>query len=169
MAFTENQNKALAILPKITGPLSFLGSASIIYEIASDKRKWSRPYHRLLFSMCVFDAFSSIALALSTWPIPEGSPVYAASGNTATCSAQAFFIQANIASPIYNFMLSVYFLLVIKHNRNERHVRDRVEPIMQGITIVFALGTSVVCLAMGLFNDSSLWCWINAAPKVSAA
>ena len=166
MASTLNQSKALAIIPKVTGPISFIGSVSVVYEIASDRRKWNRPYHRLLFSMCVFDAFSSIALALSTWPIPEGGPVYS-SGTVATCSAQAFFIQANIASPIYNFMLSVYFLLVIKHSASERHIQNRAEPIMQAITMIFALGTAFISLGMGLFNDSSLWCWINASPKVS--
>jgi len=36
---------------------------------------------------------------------------------------------------------------------------------MQGLTITFALSTSFVCLALGMFNDSSLWCWINALPK----
>lgn len=166
MGFTETQNKVIAILPKFTGPISFLGSAWIIYEILCDRRKWNRPYHRLLFMMCVFDAFSSIALGLSTWPIPEGALVFAASGTVQTCSAQAFFIQANIASPIYNFMLSVYFLLVIKHSLPEGRMRNRVEPIMQAVTIIFAVGTAVVSLGMGLFNDSSLWCWINAAPKV---
>ena len=98
-------------------------------------KKLSKPYYRLLFAMCIFDTFSSIALGLSTWPIPAGSTgVYAPLGNVQTCSAQAvsmymcivlmcelwcikliylffcwvcqFFIQANIASPIYNFMLS---------------------------------------------------------------
>ena len=36
---------------------------------------------------------------------------------------------------------------------------------MQGFTLTFALGTASIALGMGLLNDSSLWCWINALPK----
>ena len=45
---------------------------------------------------------------MSTWPIPkENVDVYDPRGTVQTCSAQGFFIQANIASPIYNFCLSI--------------------------------------------------------------
>ncbi len=107
MGWNEEQSAILSIIPHVTGLFSFVGSSSIIFMILNDRRnKLSKPYYRLLFAMCIFDAFSSIALGLSTWPIPVGSKVYTPLGNVKTCSAQAFFIQANIASPIYNFMLS---------------------------------------------------------------
>lgn len=108
MGWTEQQSKILSIIPHVTGLFSFVGSSSIIIMILHDRyKKLCKPYYRLLFAMCIFDIFSSVALGLSTWPIPVGSAgVYAPLGNTQTCSAQAFFIQANIASPLYNFMLS---------------------------------------------------------------
>lgn len=166
MVFTEAQTKTLSIIPHVTGPFSFGGSSWILYEVISDRSKWSKPYHRLLFSMAFFDALSSIALGLSTWPIPRGSPgVYAPLGTQQTCSAQAFFIQANIASPLYNFCLSVYYLCLVKYSISETRIRQRIEPWMQGLNIAFALGTSFVCLGLGMLNDSSLWCWINALPK----
>lgn len=116
--------------------------------------------------MCLFDVFSSIALGLSTWPIPTGTPgVYAPLGTTETCSAQAFFINANIASPLYNFCLSLYYLLLVKYGVSESRIRHRIEPIMHWSTVLFALGTSFVCLGLQLFNESSLWCWINAIPS----
>lgn len=166
MAFTDGQTKVLSIIPHVTGPFSLAGSSWILYEVLRDRTKWSKPYHRILFCMCLFDAFSSIALGLSTWPIPAGSPgVYAPLGTTGTCSAQAFFIHANIAGPLYNFCLSAYYLLLVKYGVSESRISRRIEPIMHWSTIVFALGTSFVCLGLGMFNDSSLWCWINAAPK----
>ena len=102
MGWTEQQSKILSIIPHVTGLFSFVGSSSIIIMILHDRyKKLCKPYYRLLFAMCIFDIFSSVALGLSTWPIPVGSAgVYAPLGNTQTCSAQAFFIQANIASPL---------------------------------------------------------------------
>eukprot|EP00577_Skeletonema_sp_RCC1716_P011571 CAMPEP_0113406384 /NCGR_PEP_ID=MMETSP0013_2-20120614/19480_1 /TAXON_ID=2843 ORGANISM="Skeletonema costatum, Strain 1716" /NCGR_SAMPLE_ID=MMETSP0013_2 /ASSEMBLY_ACC=CAM_ASM_000158 /LENGTH=421 /DNA_ID=CAMNT_0000292221 /DNA_START=80 /DNA_END=1345 /DNA_ORIENTATION=+ /assembly_acc=CAM_ASM_000158 len=167
MGWTAEQSKILSIIPHFTGAFSFIGSSSIIIMILRDRRKkLSKPYYRLLFAMCVFDIFASVALGLSTWPIPEGSPgVYDPKGTVGTCSAQAFFIQANIASPVYNFMLSVYFLLRVKYGMNENQIGRRAEPIMHVITVIFGLGTSFLCLGLSLFNDSTLWCWVNASPK----
>ena len=166
MGFTYEQTRILSIIPHVTAPFSIAGSAWIMYEVIKDKNKWKRPYHRLLFAMCVFDVLSSVALGLSTWPIPRDSTgVYSPMGTTGTCSAQAFFIHANIASPIYNFMLSLYYLLLVRYNIPESQMAKRIEPIMHGVTISFALGTAFVSLGLGLFTDSSLWCWINASPK----
>eukprot|EP00571_Detonula_confervacea_P004530 CAMPEP_0172327360 /NCGR_PEP_ID=MMETSP1058-20130122/59343_1 /TAXON_ID=83371 /ORGANISM="Detonula confervacea, Strain CCMP 353" /LENGTH=387 /DNA_ID=CAMNT_0013044389 /DNA_START=120 /DNA_END=1283 /DNA_ORIENTATION=+ len=135
-------------------------------SVLRDRTKWTKPYYRLLFAMCTFDAFSSLALGLSTWPIPKGSAgVYAPLGTVRTCEAQAFFIQANIASPLYNFMLSLYFLLQVRYGMSEKQIGKRAEPVMHAITIVFGLGSSFLCIALGLFNDSTLWCWINSSPK----
>ena len=166
MAFTYAQKKALSIIPHVTGPFSFVGSVCIIVEVIRDRSRWNKPYHRLLFAMAFFDALSSVALGLSTWPIPAGSEgVYAPLGTQGTCSAQAFFIQANIASPMYNFCLSLYYLLLVKYSMSEAQIQQRIEPWMHGCTIIFGLGTSVVCLGLGMFNNSNLWCWINALPR----
>jgi len=109
---------------------------------------------------------SSISLGLSTWPIPQGTEgVHAPSGTVGTCTAQGFFIQANIASPLYNFCLSLYYLFLVKYAIPEEKIRHHYEPWMHGCTIVFSVGTAIVCLSLEMFNDSSLWCWINALPK----
>ena len=166
VTFTETQKKVLSIIPHISGPISFIGSSWILYEVLSDRTKWSKPYHRLLFSMAFFDAISSVAFSFSTIPIPKGSPdVYSPLGTQGTCSAQAFFIQAGIASPLFNFSLSLYYLFLVKYAVPESRIRQRIEPWMQRITVSFAFGSCFVCLGLGMFNDSSLWCWINALPK----
>ena len=116
--------------------------------------------------MAFFDAISSVAFSFSTIPIPKGSPdVYSPLGTQGTCTAQAFFIQAGIASPLFNFSLSLYYLFLVKYAIPESRIRQRIEPWMQRITVSFAFGTCFVCLGLGMFNDSSLWCWINALPK----
>lgn len=116
--------------------------------------------------MSIVDAFASVASGLSTWPIPKGSPgVYATLGSVGTCEAQAFFLQASIAGPLYYFMISVSFLLRVRYGMSEKQVGKRAEPVMHAIAIVFGLGSSFLCIALGLFNDSTLWCWINSSPK----
>mmetsp|Transcript_5412 Transcript_5412/g.9871 ORF Transcript_5412/g.9871 Transcript_5412/m.9871 type:complete len:175 (-) Transcript_5412:200-724(-) len=71
------QSKILSEIPHITSLFSLFGSSYIIITILKDrKKKWTKPYYRLLFAMCVFDVFSSAALGLSTWSIPAGSKVY---------------------------------------------------------------------------------------------
>ena len=157
MGFTFEQSRILSIIPHVVGPFSFFGSGYIMVSVLRDRTKWTKPYHRLLFAMCTFDVFSSLALGLSTWPIPKGSDgVYAPLGTVGTCEAQAFFIQANIASPLYNFMLSLYFLLQVRYGMSEKQIGKYAEPVMHAITIVFGLGSSFLCIALGLFNDSTL-------------
>ena len=82
-----SQKQALAIIPKLTGPLSILGSCSILYDILSDKkRKLKRPYFRIMLVLSFVDIITSFSTFLSTWPIPQGTEgvVYAA-GTTETC------------------------------------------------------------------------------------
>ena len=73
---SDAQRKALAVIPHATGPLSLLGSLSIIYDIlfCDRQRKLSRPYYRFILGMSCADAITSLWLSLSTWPIPEGTP-----------------------------------------------------------------------------------------------
>jgi len=85
------ESKALAIIPHVTGTLSVLGSCWILYDVWTRlKRKKSiTTYHRILMGMSVYDAVCSFSLGLSTWPMPIGTEgVYAAVGNTQTCTAQ---------------------------------------------------------------------------------
>ena len=52
----------------------------------------------------------------------------------------------------------------VRYGMNEKQIGRKAEPIMHAITILFALTTSFICLGLNMFNDSSLWCWINASP-----
>ena len=57
------------------------------------------------------------------------------------------------------------FLLRVKYGMSEKEIGRRAEPMMHIITTLFGLGTSFLCLGLNLFNDSTLWCWVNASPK----
>lgn len=163
-SLTEGQSKALVLIPKFSAPLSILGSSCILYQIYKDKKSWSKPGQRLLFAMSLNDVVSSFWLFLSTWPVPEESGRWMASGNMATCRAQGFFGQINIISPIYNGMIAIVYLLKIRYSYTDEKICQSVEPIMHIVAILFALGTASTILALDMFHDSGLWCWINATP-----
>ena len=109
--------------------------------------------NRLLLPMSVFDIIGSIGWAFSTTPIPRGSNCsYGAVGNEATCVTQGFMITLGFIVPMYNAMLCIYYLLVVKYN-----VRDEViakyEPLMHLICICPALSATIVAATNDLFNN----------------
>eukprot|EP00980_Cylindrotheca_fusiformis_P013177 scaffold3348_cov74-Cylindrotheca_fusiformis.AAC.3 len=165
MGWSRNQLMLLAILPKISSVLSLLGSGWVIIEVVTEGRKIENPYHRLILAMSVYDVLESVWNFGSSWPIPEGSPdVIWAVGNTATCTAQGFFLTLSVAVPIYNAMLSFYYVLVINYRYTNIMLRKRVEPIMHLIAFVWAFGTGLYSAFADLFNNANLWCWIAPLP-----
>lgn len=162
---SKDQRIALAIIPKFSSVFSLFGSIWIIVEVATEKTKRQVPYHRLLLAMSVYDVLESIWNFFSTWPIPEGSPhVIWAYGNTASCNAQGFFLTLSSAVPLYNAMLSLYYVLVIKYNYTDRRLRSFVEPAMHTFCFLWAFVTAVYSVAAGLINNADLWCWIAPLP-----
>ena len=159
--------KWLAITPKPFALFSILGSVCIMkYVRSSDKRRESI-YHRLLLGLSVYDFVGSAAILVGTWAIPrDTSGVYMASGTQGTCSAQGFFVQMGIGTPLYNASLSLYYFLVIMLGWNERKMR-KIEVWLHAVPNVITIGTSIAGATilnteghMGLYHNSNLWCWI---------
>ncbi|CAJ1954854.1 unnamed protein product [Cylindrotheca closterium] len=165
MALSRQQRVWLAILPKISSVFSLFGSLWIIIEVTTEGRKIQNPYHRLLLAMSIYDTLESFWNFGSTWPIVEGSPdIIWAMGNVSTCEAQGFFLTLSVAVPIYNAMLSIYYILVINYRYTNTQLRRRVEPIMHLIAFFWSFGTASYSAATGLFNNANLWCWIAPLP-----
>lgn len=154
--WSEEQKQLLSVIPHVTGALSILGSAFIIYDVASDRKKWTSPYHRLLFAMGVVDFVSSFATSLSTIPMPAESGDFSY-GNDATCALQGFFVHFNIASPLYNLMLSVYFLLTVSFKWSKEDVKKKIEIYLHGVPIAWSFVTAFIVLGQRGFHNSSLW------------
>ena len=163
MALSVGQQRALALLPKITGFSSVVFSTLTSYTILRDEKKRSKVYHRLILGMCCADISSSLWLALSTWPIPRETGILWAVGSTTSCTFQGFFTQFGISSPIYNVSLSVYYVLTVRHSYREDQLR-RWEPFFHVLPLLWAFGTAVAGLFLKIFNSANLWCWIGAYP-----
>lgn len=164
MVFSLAQQKALAIIPKITGGVSCIGSAIIILVVARDKNRRSATYHRLIMSASVIDLVCSFWLALSTWPYPRESGRLWAVGTTQTCTAEGFFLTFTLSSAAYNASLSIYYVLTIIHGWKPEKVFC-IEPYLHGIPIILGLGIAVVGLGLNLYNPSLLWCFIASFPQ----
>jgi hypothetical protein len=62
-----------------------------------------------------------------------------------------------------NACLSVYYLLVVRYGVAETTL-VYVEPLFHLIPITFGISTSVAGLALDLFNNANVWCWIAPLP-----
>lgn len=170
-SWNYTQKAVLAVIPKITSILSLLGSSWIMVEVLTDvselpRPKRQHPYHRLLFAMSMYDVLESVWNFASTWAIPRGTDgVVWALGTTATCSAQGFFLTLGVAVPLYNAMLSLYYVLVINYRYSDATLRKWVEPTMHGVAGGWAFFTALYAACTGLLNNANLWCWISPLPQ----
>lgn len=173
LAITDYRDQVvIAILPKFSAFSSLCCSFWIVLEVLFDEdskrgvRKGENVYNRLLMGMSVYDIFYSVWNFASTWPVPRGTPdVFQPIGTQRTCVAQGYFLQiAGLGVPLYNAMLSAYYLLVIRYNISERTLRTRVEPAMHISVFVLSFGTAMVGLCLDLYNFATLWCWIAEYP-----
>jgi hypothetical protein len=114
--------------------------------------------------MSSFDILGSSALFSSTWPIPAGSGKLYASGTTATCNVQGFGAQIHVGTPLYNCSLSFYYLLVVGFAFSDAQIK-RAEVLMHVVPLGCALTTAIVSVALRLYNDATLWCWISSLPE----
>jgi hypothetical protein len=163
MPLLTSQEKVLAILPKISGWASAFFSTFTFVIVFRDRSKRQKVYHRLVLGMACADISSSLWLSLSTWPIPRETGILWAVGTTQSCTAQGFFTQLGISSPLYNVSLSLYYVLAVRFNWKEERLR-KVEPILHLGPWLWALGTSTAGVPLQIFNSANLWCWIADYP-----
>ena len=82
--YTSSTLKAFAIIPKVGGSLSIIGSCLILCDVG---RKWQNV--PLATEVVAHITVANLFIAfwecfLSTWMVPRGSPAYMARGNVAT-------------------------------------------------------------------------------------
>ena len=178
---------ALAVLPKISSLFSLFGSTWIVIEVMTHqvtntnviggggaatgssfryRPKRKHPYHRMLLAMSIYDILESVWNFTSTWPMAKDDPIPAiwSVGNTYTCSTQGFFLTLSVAVPIYNALLGVFYMLVIKYQYSDVTLSKWVEPTMHCIAATWAFGTALSSGFMKLYNNANLWCWIAPYP-----
>ena len=166
MGNADSQFVALAIVPKITASISIPCQLWIIKQVIVDHREnRGKATSRALFGMGCVDVCATFGWFLSTWAAPKGTPgVPFASGTTGTCSFQGFLLQLAIGAPMYNCLLSLFYLLTIRYGWSEKRLR-KIEPLLNAAILLFAVGTSIVLLPLGLYNHIGAVCWVMGLPQ----
>jgi hypothetical protein len=175
------KRKAVALIPKITGLLSLLGSSYIIIDIVVRNRgnkMFQTTFHRLLIGLSVADLFSSLAYFLSHWMFPAQVPVGTdpewyhvlfpyATGNQATCTTQGFLLQlGQLASILFTAFISIQFVLKVRYRWTASQMR-RAEYVFFAFGILIPLATSIWLSWIGAMNTTAGGiCWIDVYPYV---
>lgn len=96
------QEIAITASPVLAGFVSFLSSATIAAMIYRSKTRLTKPYRRIVFIMCIYDMFHSIASMSSSFLSPQDSSRLWSFGNEYTCSVQGFLTQVSGSRGIHD-------------------------------------------------------------------
>lgn len=123
-----------------------------------------------MFGMSCTDIVSSVAVGLSTLPLPVDIPwgpmVGTRLGNTATCEAQGFCYVFGFASMFaYNAMLGFYNTCAIAFRMEEETIRRRVEPFIHAFPLICGLVLAVLPLPLELYNPTTWDAWCSIASQ----
>ncbi len=133
------------ILPTTSASISFVFSILVISFI-SRSQDLSNSYHRIMLFMSSWDVVSSLAIALTTVPMPSDvHDVYpfanGAFGSTSTCTIQGFAIVWGAIYTVWsNVALNIYYVCTIRFGMSNKTLNRRILPLMLGI------GTIQVCI-----------------------
>ena len=153
------------ITSRVTGGLSALSSLLIIVIILRSPTKLTTIYHRIIFGMSCVDILASIAIGLTTLPMPQDldyvigtdtdSWVGSRLGNAQTCSAQGFvFVFGLISMVSYNGSLWIYYTCAIAFRLKEKSIVKYIEPVLHIIPLSMGLGWAIPPIIYGLYNPT---------------
>lgn len=160
-------SKSLAILPKIGGTFSIVGSSLLLRDIG---RKWEKVplttevmAHITIANLC----YAFWNCFLSTWMVPKGSPAVFATGNTATCNVQGFIATTMfiILEMSYTILSVLYWIVVAYGWTEQKTQRLKIRFFFLGLPIIVAVGISTSLLFLRMFNfDGAYSCGIEEYP-----
>jgi hypothetical protein len=153
----------ISIAPAILSMSASLTIMCLVY-----KSGFSSSYKRILFGLSVADVNTSITFAVQPFLSPANtSQRFWASGNDATCTLLGAISQLNLATGMYNGILSYYFLFIIRFGVRDSVFARRYEPWMHAMAIVLPIGTAVAGAVMNMYHENEMWlgCWIADYPK----
>ena len=165
--YTSTRGSALAAT---IGSISLISSLVVITLISKSGQGLSSVYHRIVLGISISDALLSLALALTTLPMPtdmiydfEGIVM----GNNATCSTQGFMHAfGGIASSCYGISLLVYYLFSIRYRWSDARFARRIEKVLHFLSVGYSCGLSLCFLFLDFYNPTPLdaWCTIVSVP-----
>ena len=164
-----------AIAPRFSGWISATTSFLLLYMISSSTKLGTSVFYRLMFMMSLTDLLTSIAMGLTTLPMPqdnedvddygfEGTRL----GSISTCTAQGFFfLFGKIASSSYLATVCAYYACSISYSMTEAKIVKDFEAILHISALVSAGAIAIPFLFLKQYNatPSEAWCTVRRLPN----
>jgi len=164
------QLEGIIIATKTSAMLSTIASLVVIYLIVRpiQNRDANKTYLRIIFLLSLHDVLSSFAVFMSTWAAPRdnlhASQMPGCFGNWTTCEIQGFFISYGYSScMIYNSLLSLYFLLFIKHGWKEEKFDNMKWPVLC-FSFLLPFSFSLCMVVTKSINPGLFFCFLQSYP-----
>eukprot|EP00554_Chaetoceros_debilis_P007341 CAMPEP_0194075918 /NCGR_PEP_ID=MMETSP0149-20130528/2802_1 /TAXON_ID=122233 /ORGANISM="Chaetoceros debilis, Strain MM31A-1" /LENGTH=545 /DNA_ID=CAMNT_0038756521 /DNA_START=111 /DNA_END=1748 /DNA_ORIENTATION=+ len=160
--------KAGQIIPAVSGSISILSSLLIMYIICRSQRKFSSPYHQIMFFSSFWDIVASISMALTTIPMPQNI-IYPFEGNSygnvSTCEIQGFFYFLGASYLVCcNGVLNIFFVSTIRFGMREATVKKMLFPICFVASALISVPYPIFLLKKNLINPHPYDSWCGAYP-----
>ena len=163
----KEETRTFSIVQSSFSAVSLLASIAILCIIHRSYDRLSTTINRLLFGLCVSDILSSFAQSFATLPAPKvySDVIWNAHGSVASCEAQGFFIfVGSMAAPLYNCSMCFFYLAVLKYNKKQDFITNKIEPFLHAVPIVFSLIGAFTILGLKAFNPNMTYCFIGPDP-----
>jgi hypothetical protein len=153
----------------VTASISFVASTTIAFVILKMPHGLSSSYRRIILCLSIADMIQSLSIILGPFAVPQDTPdaFLWAIGNTASCTAQGFLLNVvMVATPMYTFGLSIYFLLRVKYGISREDFAAVVEWKWHTVTLLWNLVGNAYALFTKSFNASRAGslCMVESLP-----
>jgi len=151
-----HHSKAFAITRSTMAIISLISSSFLIWLIAHSKHGLSSTYHRIVLGMSIADIFLSLSLAPfnATAPSDVDYIGWNARGNQASCSAEGFLgIFGGFTGVYYSCSLNIYYLAVVRYQKTDRYIRNKIEPFLHGTPLGLGLIVAITLLVKQNLNS----------------
>jgi hypothetical protein len=164
IAARRNQISTIGVIRHTTGSVSTIASTCLVLHILRSHRGLSTTYHRLVFGLSIADIMSSFTNALGSTMAPKEMNYFipGAQGNMMTCTANGFLVAVGIiAANLYNCSICLYYLAIIRYNKKDEYIRNKLEPWFHGISIIIPLVVGFIFMAMKGYNAYGSACFLR--------
>jgi len=160
--------KAAIIIATTTGSISLISSVVILIVINRSEIRFSSIYHRIIAAQSLMDIIVSLAILLTTLPMPRDQ-IYPFEGPTlgtvTTCQIQGFaYILGIIGTFLYHNGLAYFYVFIIQFRVNDEKMRTFVEPTIHIFTCLSSIITATVFLCLDLYNPMPFESWCSITP-----
>ncbi len=153
----QKENTVVSFIRPMAGSISLISSAAIIYHIFKSHYGFSTTYHRLMLGLSVADILSSCAHVISAVSVPEEMRyLYPhANGTTGSCTFRSIIlIFGSIAGVLYNCSICMRYLAIIRYNKKDCYIKEKLEFWFHGISFIVPLVINIILGSQKIFNNA---------------